>query len=220
MGDVIFGGNVYDGIASVDVDTNANRLDRLYLLALLQPQPRNVLVIGLSGGAWVRAVQSFPGVERIDVVEINPAYVDLIRAYPELAPLLADPRLRVHIDDGRRWLKRNPDTRFDLIIQNTSYYWRANTGNLLSREYFSDVRRHMNPGAVLAINTTGSYDVLATQQAVFPFAYLYVNFGYASDHPLTPDLSRLSALRRPDGRALDATVPAQSVAADLLSARL
>jgi spermidine synthase len=220
VGDIIFGGNVYDGIASVDVDRNVNRLDRLYLLALLQPQPRNVLVIGLSGGAWVRAVQTFPGVEHIDVVEINPAYVGLVLAYPELAPLLTDPRLRVHIDDGRRWLKRNPDTRFDLIIQNTSYYWRANTGNLLSREYLSDVRRHMNPGAIVAMNTTGSYDALATQQAVFPFAYVYVNFAYASDHPLTPDLSRLSALRRPDGRALNATVPAQSVAADLLSARL
>src|SRR6202050_1619736 len=221
-GDVIFGGNVYDGIASVDVDSNVNRLDRLYLLALLQPRPRNVLVIGLSGGAWVRAFKSSPGVERIDVVEINPAYVGLVRLYPELAPLLVDPRLRVHIDDGRRWLKRNPDTHFDLIIQNTSYYWRANTGNLLSREYLSDVRRHMNPGAVLAFNTTGSYDALATEQAVFPFAYVYVNFAYASDHPLTPDLSRLSALRRPDGTPLvnNATASTQSVAADLLSARL
>ena len=222
VGDLIFGGNVYDGIASVDVDKNANRLDRLYLLALLQPQPRNVLAIGLSGGAWVRAVQGFPGVERIDVVEINPAYVDLIRAYPEMAPLLADPRLHLHIDDGRRWLKRNPDTRFDLIIQNTTYHWRANAGNLLSREYFTEVRRHMNAGAVVTTNTTGSYDVLATQQAVFPYVYLYFNFAYASDHPLTPDLTRLAAVRRPDGTpVLGATVPPpRSVAADLLSDRM
>ena len=220
-GDVIFGGNVYDGMPSVDVDKNINRLDRVYLLALLQPRPRNVLAIGLSGGSWIRAMQGFPGIERIDVVEINPAYIELIRAYPQMAPLLADPRLHVHIDDGRRWLKRNPDTRFDLIIQNTSYYWRANTGNLLSREYLSDVRRHMNPGAVLALNTTGSYDALATEQVVFPYVYLYLNFAYASDHALTPDLSRLAALRRPDGTpVLGATVPPRSVAADLLSASM
>ena len=87
----------------------------------------------MSTGAWIRAVQGFPGVEAIDVVEINPAYVELTRAYPTLAPLLDDPRVHIHIDDGRRWLKRNPDARYDLIIQNTTYHWRANAGNLLSQ---------------------------------------------------------------------------------------
>jgi predicted membrane-bound spermidine synthase len=94
-------------------------------------------------------MQGFPGVESIDVVEINPAYLDLTRSYPELAPLLDDPRIHIHIDDGRRWLKRNPHTRYDLIVQNITYHWRANAGNLLSREYLSEVRTHLNPVASL-----------------------------------------------------------------------
>jgi hypothetical protein len=221
-GDFVFGGNVYDGIAAVNVEQNANRLDRLYLLALLQPRARRVLVIGLSGGAWVRAVQGFPGVERIDVVEINPAYVDLIRLYPAIAPLLADPRIRIHIDDGRRWLKRNPDERYDLIIQNTTYHWRANAGNLLSLEYFAEVRRHLNSGGTVTTNTTGSFDVLATQQAVFPYVYRYSNFSYAPDQPLTPHLELLTGVRRPAGTqfALDEAVAPGSVVAKLARARL
>ncbi len=199
VGDFVFGGNVYDGIASVDVAVNANRLDRLYLLALLHRQPKRVLSIGMSTGAWIRAVQGFSGVEVIDVVEINPAYVDLTRVYPTLAPLLDDPRVHIHIDDGRRWLKRHPAERYDLIIQNTTYHWRANASSLLSREYLQNVREHMNPGAILTTNTTGSYDVLATMASVFPFAYRYGNFGYASDHGLEPDLSLLAQTRRPDG---------------------
>ena len=147
-------------------------------------------------------MQGFPGVESIDVVEINPAYLDLTRSYPELAPLLDDPRIHIHIDDGRRWLKRNPHTRYDLIVQNTTYHWRANAGNLLSREYLSEVRTHLNPGGVITTNTTGSFDVLATVAAVFPYAYRYANFAYASDHPLTPDLALLGPVRRPDGSAL------------------
>jgi hypothetical protein len=56
---------------------------------------------------------------------------------------------------------------------------------------------------------------------VFPYVYLYFNFAYASDHALTPDLTRLAALRRPDGTpVLGPTVPPQSVAADLLSASM
>jgi len=216
-GDAVFGGNVYDGLTSVDVELNANRLDRLYLLALLHRHPRRVLVIGLSGGAWVRALEGFPGLERIDVVEINPVYVDLIRTYPDLAPLLADPRLQIHIDDGRRWLKRNPDERFDLIIQNTTYHWRANAGNLLSREYFTSIREHLNAGGIFSANTTGSFDVLATAQAVFSNAYRYANFMYASDHLLPPDFNLLAKVRRADGRLFVLEQPRLGSVANLLA---
>ena len=71
------------------------------MVALMMPSPKRVLFVGLSTGAWVRAMQGFPGVERIDVVEINPAYVDLIPSYGQLLPLLQDPRIHMHIDDGR-----------------------------------------------------------------------------------------------------------------------
>jgi hypothetical protein len=188
---------------------------------LLQPHPRRILVIGLSGGAWVRALQGFPDVERIEVVEINPGYLELIRAYPDIAPIFADPRLRVHIDDGRRWLRRNPDERYDLIVQNTSYYWRANADNLLSREYFGELQQHLNGGGVIAMNTTGSFDVLATAQSVFAHAYRYTNFLYAAAFPLTPDFNLLAGVHRPDGALFPpGLVSAGSVAGELASAHL
>ena len=220
-GDVVYGGNAYDGLATTDVDHNYNRLDRLYLLALLHPAPRHVLVIGMSTGAWTRAVEGFPSVVTIDVVEINPAYVALTRDYPQLAPLLNDKRLRLHIDDGRRWLRRNPDSRFDMVIQNTTFHWRANATSLLSREYFSEVRAHLNPGGIMTANTTGSLDVLATGRAAFSHAYRYANFLYASDSPLVPVISRLESVRRPDGSMFSlGAAPHGSVVAMLSAADL
>jgi spermidine synthase len=220
-GDYVFGGNVYDGMAAANVDVDRSRLYRVYMLALLHPHPRRVLEIGLSAGAWVRALEGFPEVERIDVVEINPAYLGLITQYPELTALLADPRLRIHIDDGRRWLKRHPEERYDLIVQNTTYYWRANTSNLLSREYLADVRRHLAPGGVMCANTTGSFDVLATAQAVFPYAYRYANFLYAADRPLAPEPAWLGRVRRPDGALfVPGAAGPLSVAGRLAAARL
>jgi spermidine synthase len=220
-GDLVYGGNVYDGMTSIDVDTNPNHLERLYMVALMMPSPKQVLFVGLSTGAWVRAMQGFPGVERIDVVEINPAYVDLIRSYPQLLPLSQDPRIHIHIDDGRRWLRRNPLTRFDLVVQNTTFFWRANAGNLLSREYFAEVKRHLQTGGMVICNTTGSFDVLASTQAVFGYAYRYSNFVYASDKPLTATLSGLWNVRRPDGAAFTSEDNRTgSVAALLSSARL
>jgi spermidine synthase len=220
-GEHVYGGNVYDGIASVNVDTNRNRLDRLYIVALAHPAPRQVLFVGLSAGAWVRAIQGVPEVESMDVVEINPGYIDLIRQYPQLSPLLQDPRIHLHTDDGRRWLRRNPDARFDLIIQNMTFHWRANAGNMLSFEYFSELRRHLNPGGIAITNTTGSFDVLATARAAFPYAYRYVNFVYMSERPLTVDALRLGRIQRPDGKLFVAAGAADgSVAALLGTARL
>lgn len=221
QGDMVFGGNVYDGMASVNVDTNPNNLQRLYVLALLHPNPKRVLFVGLSAGAWVRAIQGFTTVESIDVVEINPGYIQLVRSYPQLAPLLQDPRIHIHIDDGRRWLRRNAAARFDLIVQNTSYYWRANADNLLSREYLLEVKQHLSPGGVFAANTTGSFDILATAQVIFAHAYRYTNFVYAADHSLAPDMSGLSSVMRPNGTSfvLDNS-PSSSVAAHLATAQL
>jgi spermidine synthase len=220
-GEEVFGGNVYDGIATTNVDTNPNRLDRVYLAALVRPAAAQVLFIGLSAGSWVRAMEGVPGVESIDVVEINPGYVALIQSYPQLSSLLADPRLSLHIDDGRRWLRRNPDRQFDVIVQNTTFHWRANIGNLLSAEYFAELKSHLRPRGLVAINATGSYDVLATAQSVFAQAYRYANFLYASDQPLIPDPSKLQAVTRPDGRPfrLEAA-PAGSVAALLANPQL
>ncbi|MBW7901516.1 MAG: hypothetical protein H3C26_08570 [Rhodocyclaceae bacterium] len=188
-GDITYGGNVYDGRSNIDLGVNSNRIDRVYLLAALHPQPKRVLVIGLSTGAWVRVLSSFPTVERMDVVELNPGYLSLIERYPHLAPVLTDPRITIHIDDGRRWLRRNPDETFDLIVMNTTFHWRANLTNLLSQEFLGMARTHLREGGVLAFNATGSPDALATASAVFPFAYRWSNFVYAADH----DLARIAS---------------------------
>jgi predicted membrane-bound spermidine synthase len=220
-GETIFGGNVYDGLTSVDPDRNGNRLDRVYILGLVMPSPKHVLFVGLAGGAWLRALLGFPGVESVDVVEINPAYLDLIRQRPDVAGLLSDPKVHIHIDDGRRWLTRHPGLKFDAIVQNTTFHWRANAGNLLSREYLSLCKDHLNPGGVTLLNTTGSFDVSATAQAVFPYAYRYVNFVYASDHPLSVSLEKLWAIRRPDGTPFSPDgAGGNSVVARLMAARL
>jgi len=221
QGEMVFGGNVYDGIVTTNVDSNPNRLDRLYLVALLHPKPKRILFIGLSTGAWVAAALGLGNADTIDVVEINPGYLELIRSHPQVSKIFKDRRVHIHIDDGRRWLKRNPDAQYDLIVQNTTYYWRANSANLLSREYFEESRTHLLPGGIFAVNSTGSFDVLATMQSVFDFSYLYFNFVYASDQPLTPDPLRLLEIHRPDGKvfSFDGSAPG-SVAASLRSVRL
>ena len=189
--DTVFGGNVYDGKINIDLISNSNMIDRAYLLYGLHPAPKRILVIGLSSGAWTRIIGSIPSVEKIDVVEINPGYIKMIRNYPHLSPLLDDPRLTLHIDDGRRWLRRSHE-KFDLIVMNTTYHWRANSTNLLSVEMMSLVRDSLAQDGIFAFNTTSSFDSFYTAAEVFPHAYLFRNFVYAAKHDFRDQLPLLT----------------------------
>ncbi len=197
--DFVFGGNAYDGRINIDFIGDSNWISRLYMLAVVKPQPKRVLIIGMSAGSWTRVVSAFPGVETIDVVEINPGYVELIRRYDEVKRLLSDPRMKIHYDDGRRWLKRHPDKSYDLVVMNTTFHWRAYITMLLSREFLEVLKSHMNPGAVLAYNSTYSLDVFKTASTVFGKIWCYGNFVIAGEaFALPPEdeaIRRLGSLR-------------------------
>jgi len=205
QGDSVWGGNVYDGRVNIDLAKNSNLIHRVYGLSTLKPRYERILVIGLSAGSWVRVLQAFPGVKKIDVVELNPAYLDVIKKYPELSPLLSDERTSIIFDDGRRWLKRNPSLKYDLIVMNTTFHWRAYVTYLLSLEFMQLLKSHMNPDAVLAFNTTGLLDCFSTAHQVFKDVYQLANFAVVGDTINIPDteisLARLSALNL-DGQLL------------------
>lgn len=185
---IVLGNRMYDGILNIDPDNDINDLNRLYLLAAIHPNPKKVLVIGVSGGAWTRALSSFPTLETIDAIEINKGYLDIIKQYPVVSPILDDHRINIYIDDGRRWLKRNSDKKYDLIVMNTTYHWRSGITNLLSQEMMNILHNSLNPNGILAFNSTRSLDTLKTAQSVFKYAYWgTMGFIYASDSEISID---------------------------------
>ena len=179
--DAVFGGNVYDGRTNLDPERNTNGLNRPLLLAALQPQPKRVLMVGLSIGTWLALVNEFPGVEQVDVVEINPGYLAAAQLYAAQARALQDPRVNMVVDDARRWLRLNKERQYDLVIMNTTWHWRSNSSLLLSSEFLQLMKSHMAPDAVLAFNATGSGDAFFTASKVFAHAYRYGNFVYAAE---------------------------------------
>jgi hypothetical protein len=80
---------------------------------------------------------------------------------------------------------------YDLVVMNTTFNWRAYASLLLSREFMLRLQAHLNPGGVLAFNTTDSIDAYATVASVFPHVYRLGSFAYASERDLTPELAHL-----------------------------
>lgn len=199
----VFGGGAYDGRFNTDLIHDSNGLFRAFAVSGLHPKPKTVLVIGLASGSWTQVVVNDPALEEMTIVEINPGYLPLIRQHGEVESQLRNPKVHIVIDDGRRWLVAHPERRFDFILMNTSFNWRANMSNLLSREFLQLMRAHLNPGGVAYYNTTWSNDVLATGASVFPYALRISSFLAVSDSPLALDKNRWRAALssyRIDGR--------------------
>jgi predicted membrane-bound spermidine synthase len=213
----VYGSGMYDGRITIDLMNDENLLIRPFSLSLFHPDPEEVLVVGLATGAWAQVIANHPQVKHVTLVEINPGYLQIVRKYPVVASLLDNPKVEIVIDDGRRWLKRHPERKFDAIIQNTTWYFRPNATNLLSEEYLRLGAAHLREGGVIMYNTTGSARVLRTGCTLFAGVRV-VNNLVVSPTPMTLDSARLRrtlAAYRIDGHpVLDVGLPAERTRLD------
>ncbi|MGY2490307.1 spermine/spermidine synthase domain-containing protein [Cupriavidus sp. CP313] len=201
----VYGGGMYDGRFNVDLRHDTNGIFRPYALNLFHRHPRDVLMIGLSSGSWAQVIANNPEVRSLTIVEINPGYVELVAGSAEVASVLSNPKVTLVIDDGRRWLRMNRERRFDAIVSNTTWHFRANATNLLSAEFLQLADAHLTPGGVLYYNTTDSERVQRTACLAFPHGARFSNHMVVSRAPLAWDfehLRRTLEAYRIDGRPI------------------
>jgi len=190
--DLVFGDGSLEARLTTDLRAAGaqNFLIPPYAISALHPNPKNILMIGLGSGAWAQIIANHPQVEKLTVIEINPGYLQLISQYPEVASLLSNPKVRIVIDDGRRWLLHSPGKSFDLVVMNAPMHDRNHVSALLSVEFDELARGVLRPGGVLLFNSTFSTRALLTGATVFPYAVRLRNCLAASDSPIVVDKER------------------------------
>jgi SAM-dependent methyltransferase len=158
----LLGGNGIYGIAihpRTQGGVNARLYESPFLPPLSPPGGRRIdraLVIGCGAGNDVAAALAH-GVARVDAVDINPWTIEQGKALHPDRPLAA-PNVRVHVGDGRSFLRRSRDS-YDLIV----YGLPDSTFNLSDRtnlrmesflftvEAFREIRQRLSPGGVFVI---------------------------------------------------------------------
>lgn len=69
------------------------------------------------------------------------------------------------------------DEKFDYVVSNTTFHYRAMATNLLSQEFFTLIREHLNEGGVFYFNTTKSDRAYRTIFESFKFGARFHSFG-------------------------------------------
>lgn len=163
---------------------------------------RTACVIGLASGVTAGAVTLHPGLETIDVVELEPAvfrashFFDAYNHRP-----LEDPRVRAIANDGRNHLMLTPPATYDVIVSEPSNPWLTGVSNLFTHEFFLEARKRLKPGGIwsqwVQIYGMGTAEVLSllrTFSEVFPHVMVFASIEEAdlvvlgSDAPLDLDL--------------------------------
>ncbi len=140
---------------------NAHRYMKLfvYLPVALHESPRKALLISYGIGATARALADTEELETIDIVDISEDILEMSRLLVSqgresleevvLDSPLDDPRVSVHVEDGRFFLQTTNE-RFDIITGEPPPPKLAGIVNLYTREYFHLIRDRLAEGGIVS----------------------------------------------------------------------
>ncbi|MEM7351309.1 MAG: polyamine aminopropyltransferase [Acidobacteriota bacterium] len=119
--------------------------------------PRRVLVLGGGDGLAVREVLKDPRVERVTLVDLDPAMTEIFREHDALAALndhaLRSPRVEVVNADAFVWLDGSQQT-FDFIAIDFPDPVSYSLGKLYTATFYHRLVAHLAPGGVITIQST------------------------------------------------------------------
>lgn len=175
--------------------------------------PRQALIICLGMGTTLNSACVYPELERIDAVELVPGVVEAYRVFSDDRGAVRDPRVRIHITDGRNFLLLTQE-KYDFIsIDPPVPTYSAGAVLLSSRGFFELCKQHLTPDGIMvdwipSVARVQEHRLLArTFQDVFPHATMWTapeGHGYylvGTQRPLSEvlDLARMErSFSRPE----------------------
>jgi spermidine synthase len=138
---------VINGVNITSMVPITKMMAHLSLASLAQP-PHDALVICFGMGTTFRSAMSWG---------ISATAVDLVPSVPKLftyyhadaEEIMASPRGRVVIDDGRRFLERSPEEYDAIIIDPPPPVQAAGSSLLYSEDFYAVARKRLRPGGIL-----------------------------------------------------------------------
>ncbi|MFQ6538846.1 MULTISPECIES: polyamine aminopropyltransferase [Aphanothece] len=139
----------------------------------LHGRAARVLLLGAGDGLALREILRWPGVRRVDLVELDPAVVRLARQHPFLRRLnrdsLEDGRVRVHLGDAFALVDALPG-QYDVVIADFPDPATPPLARLYSVGFYGRLLRRLAPQGLVVTQASTPFftpKVLASIQATF-----------------------------------------------------
>ena len=154
-----------------------------HLPALFYPRPgtpERILGIALGSGQSFGALLHYP-IEHMDVVDISPEIVDLaLEHFREFnGDLGNEPRVSIHLDDGRHFVQRAAPASYDVVAMEPPPPTAEGVHALYSLEFYRGVERVLREDGVLMqwvplywLTPNEARGVVKTLAAVFPHTFV------------------------------------------------
>ncbi len=172
--------------ASIDRTPNSVTMDeptQVLMAALpmsIYPSSKTAAVIGFGSGITAAIMLDSPAVERMDVVEIEPAMVEGARLFhPRNNKVYNDARSHIYYDDAKAFFSTY-QRQYDLIISEPSNPWVSGVSGLFSKEFYQMTAKHLTQDG-LFVQWLNTYEmnmdlivtVLKAVNEVFPYYAMY-----------------------------------------------
>lgn len=171
--------------------------------AMIHPRATSSLVVGLGTGSSAGWLGAVPWMERVDVVELEPA----VRHVAKLcaagnANVLGNRKVHVELGDAREYLLTT-DKRYSLIFSEPSNPYRAGIASLFTREFYEAARERLDPGGLFLqwvqlyeVDAATIETIYATLATVFPHVQTWVTLEgdlllLGAERPVTIDATML-----------------------------
>lgn len=114
----------------------------------VNPEIKNILVIGAGDGGTIRELTKYHTIQHIDMVEIDEEVVQVCKEYlPQTACRLDDERLQIYYEDGLRFVRKHSE-EYDLIIVDSTDPFGPGEG-LFTREFYGNCYKALKSNGIL-----------------------------------------------------------------------
>jgi spermidine synthase len=170
------------------------RLQRMlgHLTTLIPKEPKTALVIGCGAGVTAGAVSIEPRLQAMTIAEIEPLVPQVVSKYfaEHNFNVIGNPKVHIQIDDARHYLLTT-DAKFDAITSDPLDPWVKGAAMLYTKEFFEEVKEHLNPGGVVTLfvqlyesNTAAVKSEIATFLDAFPHGVVWGNTNNGAGYDL------------------------------------
>ena len=173
--------------------------------ALLHGSVHRALVIGLGTGSTAGWLGALRDIEAVDVVELEPAMIDVARACEGVSlAVLDNPKVHIAIGDAREVLLTSRK-QYDLIFSEPSNPYRAGISSLFTEEFYRASAQRLSHGGIF-VQWIQAYEIEAASvrrvMATLSTAFAHVETWHsqsgdllllASSHAIPYDVAELRA---------------------------